>query len=236
MWMVLELARDPALLKAVQEEVATTETTDPNTKERTFDIQKLATLPLLQAVFTETLRLRMNFNIIRQVKEPFDVDGYTLKKGAMLQAPMMVAHYDEAVWASEGHPASEFWAERHIKYVDETNDSGSIMKKRIFAIAGRPSSYFPFGRIYRNSYTVRLVKLTCKTGGGPPVCPGRHFSKHEIMTTIGLMVSKFKFEHVEWTYLDGRPSDRMAHSDQRYCGAGAMPPDRDMKIRWKRVW
>jgi hypothetical protein len=56
------------------------------------------------------------------------------------------------------------------------------------------------------------------------------------MTTIGLIVSKFEFEDVEWTKLDGSPSDRMAFSDQRYCGAGAMPPDRDMKISWKRIW
>lgn len=143
--MILELAKDPALLEAVREEVATTYVTDPKTGERTFDIQRLATLPLLQSVFTETLRLRMNFNIIRQVKEPFAVDGYTLKKGAMLQAPMMVAHYDEAVWGTAGRPASEFWSERHIKYVEETDDPGNVSHKRTFAMAGRPSSYFPFG-------------------------------------------------------------------------------------------
>lgn len=147
MWMILELAKDPTLLKAVREEVATTSVTDPETGERTFDTQKLATLPLLQSVFTETLRLRMNFNIIRQVKEPFTVDGYTLKKGAMLQAPMMVAHYDEAVWGTAGHAASEFWSERHIKYVEETDSSGNVSRKRTFAMAGRPSSYFPFGTL-----------------------------------------------------------------------------------------
>ena len=147
MWMIVELAKDPALLEAVREEVATTYVTDLETGKRTFDIQKLAILPLLQSIFTETLRLRMNFNIIRQVNEPFAVDGYTLKKGAMLQAPMQVAHYDEAVWGNEGHPASEFWAERHIKYVDETDGSGNVGRKRTFAMAGRPSSYFPFGTV-----------------------------------------------------------------------------------------
>jgi cytochrome P450 len=145
MWMILELARDPELLRAIREEVATTETSDPRTGGRTLDIQKLATLPLLQSVFNETLRLRMNFNIIRQVKDPFVVDGHTLKKGAMLQAPMMVAHYNEDVWGSQGHPASEFWAERHIKYVKEIDESGNVTQKRTFAMAGRPSSYFPFG-------------------------------------------------------------------------------------------
>lgn len=158
--MILELAKDPSLLKAVQEEVSTTVITDPETGKRTLDIQKLSTLPLLQSVFTETLRLRMNFNIIRQVKEPFAVDGYTLKKGAMLQAPMMVAHYDEAVWGAAGHPASEFWSERHIKYVEVTDNSENVNVKRTFAIAGRPSSYFPFGTLLLSPSDFLPMKLT----------------------------------------------------------------------------
>jgi len=73
------------------------------------------------------------------------------------------------------------------------------------------------------------------TGGGAPIFPGRHFAKAEILMTIGLLVSKFDIEFVEWTKLDGSPSDRPAQNDQRYCGAGAMPLDRDMKIQWKRI-
>lgn len=52
---------------------------------------------------------------------------------------------------------------------------------------------------------------------------------------VGILVTKFDIEFVEWTKLDGSPSDRAAQNDPRFCGAGAMPPDRDMKIRWKRV-
>jgi cytochrome P450 len=147
MWMIMEVVKDANILKSVREEVETAYIIDAETGQRKFDLQKLATLPLLQSIFTETLRLRMNFNIIRQVKEPFAVDGYTLKKGSMLQAPMQVAHYEEAVWGSEGHPASEFWAERHIKYVEEIDGFGKRTVRRTFAMAGRPSSYFPFGML-----------------------------------------------------------------------------------------
>lgn len=69
-----------------------------------------------------------------------------------------------------------------------------------------------------------------------PVCPGRHFAKQEIIITLGLVISKFDLEFVEWTKLDGSPSDRPAQDNEDYAGAEAMPPDRDMKIRWKRVW
>jgi hypothetical protein len=54
------------------------------------------------------------------------------------------------------------------------------------------------------------------------------------MATVGLIVTKFDIEKVEWVNLDGTPSDRPAKSDQKYCGAGAMPPDRDLKVYWKR--
>jgi cytochrome P450 len=147
MWMIIEILKDTSLLEAIREEITTTYITDPETKMRTFDIEKLVKLPLLQSVFTEILRLHMNFNVIRHVKEPLEMDGYTLGKGSMVQAPMMVAHYDEAVWGSAGHPASEFWPERHLKYVKNEDESGKATQKRIFVMAGRPSSYFPFGKL-----------------------------------------------------------------------------------------
>lgn len=145
MWMIIEIVKDPSLFQAIREEVVTAYVTDPKTGTRTLDTQKLVTLPLLQSVFVETLRLHMNFNIIRHVKEPVTLDGFTIGKGSMLQAPMLVAHYDEAVWAAAGHLASQFWAERHVKYVKEKADAGHAARKRVFAMAGRPSSFFPFG-------------------------------------------------------------------------------------------
>lgn len=155
--MITEILKDVSLLEAVREEIITTYITDPETNIRTFDIEKLVKLPLLQSVFTEILRLHMNFNVIRHVKEPLEMDGFTLGKGSMLQAPMMVAHYDEAVWGSAGHPASEFWPERHLKIAEEEDDSGKVTQKRKFIMAGRPSSYFPFGKL---KYPFSLPILT----------------------------------------------------------------------------
>lgn len=212
----MEIIKDPSLLEAVREEVATVTTIEPETGRRTIDAQKLVTLPLLQSIFTETLRLRINFNITRDVKQPVTLDGQVIPKGAMLQAPMMVSHYEEAVWGTTDHAASEFWAERHIKYIDETDGSGQTHRKRVYAMAGRATSYFPFG-------------------GGANVCPGRYYAKSEVLLTIGLIVSRFDIELAGWTKADGSPSDRPAESDLRYCGAGAMPPDRGMQVRWKRI-
>lgn len=160
MWMIVEIIKDPSLLQAIREEVASTVITDSGTGARSFDGQKLVTLPLLQSVFTETLRLRMNFNIIRHAKEPVTMDGFTLPKGAMLQAPMMAAHYDPAIWTAADHPASEFWAERHVKYTEERDEAGNVSQKRTFATAGRPSSYFPFGMLLSQP-TATLSLVLC---------------------------------------------------------------------------
>ncbi|KAF4624105.1 hypothetical protein G7Y89_g14068 [Cudoniella acicularis] len=214
MWTILYILKDPTLLTAIRSEISTAYSDAPFPS--TLDVEKLVSLPLLQSTLTEALRLHMNFNLMRNVNAPINMDGYTLRKGAMLQAPMLVAHYDEEAWGSEGHPASVFWAERHIRYKEERDEAGDVVRRREFVMAGRPSAYFPFG-------------------GGQQICPGRHFAKHEILITIALLVSKFEIEVVGWTKLDGSPSEREAGSDARFSGAGAMPPDRDLKMRWKKI-
>lgn len=203
----MEVIKDPSLLQAVRDEVTTVTTTDPETGSPSIDSQKLVALPLLQSIFTETLRLRINFNIIRDVKQSIKLDGHTIPRGSLLQAPMQVAHYNEAVWGTPNHPASDFWAERHVRIGDGN--------RRVYSMAGGTASYFPFG-------------------GSANICPGRHLAKFEILTTIALVVSRFDIELVGWTNADGSPSHRAAESDIRFCGAGAMPPDREMKIRWRR--
>ncbi|KAI1270024.1 putative cytochrome P450 [Xylariaceae sp. FL1019] len=205
MWMLMEIIRDPSLHREVRDEIAAISTTDPVTGNAVLDSQKIASLPLLQSIWTEVLRLHISFNITRDVKEPLSIGGHTIAKGSMIQAPMMVAHYDET-WGTNGHPASEFWAERHIKYSDGN---------RTYAMSGY-NTYYPFG-------------------GGANMCPGRQFAKLEVLTAVALIIAKFDIEFQEWSTIDGGTSERGAQSDLKYCGAGAMPPDRDMKVRWKRV-
>jgi len=73
-------------------------------------------------------------------------------------------------------------------------------------------------------------------GGGPSICPGRVFAKQEILMTVAAVVTRFEIELIEWTHPDGSKSDRPAQNDQSYIGAVGIPPDRDMKVRWKRLW
>lgn len=53
---------------------------------------------------------------------------------------------------------------------------------------------------------------------------------------LAMLVARFDIEFVRWTKLDGSPSDRPAENDMRWAGGAAVPPDRDMEVRWKRLW
>ncbi|OLN93262.1 Cholesterol 7-alpha-monooxygenase 3 [Colletotrichum chlorophyti] len=208
LWAMMELIADPELYQAVREECIAASTADPITGQRTFELEKLMSMPLLQSVYIETLRLHVSINVTREVTQPITLDGHLLASGSLIQAPSQIGQYNESVWGSDGHPASEFWAGRHLKR------SGGKVE---FTMAGRTSSFFPFG-------------------GGSSICPGRVFAKQEIIMTLAALITRFEIEMIEWTHLDGSRSDRPAQNDLSYIGAVGIPPDRDMKIRWKRLW
>ncbi|KAJ5462939.1 hypothetical protein N7475_007883, partial [Penicillium sp. IBT 31633x] len=215
-WAMIELIKDRTLFEAVRTEAMGAYTTDPTTGARRIDAQKLINLPLLQSLYIEIMRLHVSFNVTRKVTQPVQVDGYMIEKGALLQTCSQIAHFEDAVWALPEHPASDFWAWRHVQYVDVRDElTGEPIRRPQFAIKGRPSSFFPYG-------------------GGYVMCPGRHFAKQEIMLAIAVLVTKFDIEFVEWVDFTGKPSERPAQDDSKFAGFIAMSPDREMKIRWKR--
>jgi cytochrome P450 len=143
--MLMELSRDALLLKAVREEVAGAFVRDPITNMRTLNLQKVVALPLLQSVFTEILRLRVSMVIMRVVEKPMTIDGVNIAKGSLLHAYSHVAHTDEDTWGAPEHPADQFWAERHIRYVEVKDQAGQFRRRREFAMAASPGCFFPFG-------------------------------------------------------------------------------------------
>ncbi|KAK0650000.1 cytochrome P450 [Cercophora newfieldiana] len=217
-WMLMETIQRPELLDRIREEVMGTYVTDPKTGERLIDVQKLLALPLLQSVYTESMRLHVSMNVTREVVGPMSLEGHKLEIGALLQAPTEISHREESVWGVPGHPASEFWAERHIKYVERVDEKdGTVKLEPQFDMTGRQNDFFPYG-------------------GGAPVCPGRFFARQEMMLSLAILVSRFDIEFVEWTHMDGSPSERPAENNVEWAGGASVPPDRDMKIRWKRRW
>ncbi|RYP48689.1 hypothetical protein DL768_005469 [Monosporascus sp. mg162] len=214
-WALMEIIKDQDLFQAVREEALQSFEIDIKTGERKVNAQKLISGPLLQSIYIEIMRLHVSFNVTREVLRDIDIDGFRVKKGSLLQSSSQIAHLDEAVWATDEHPAGEFFAARHINYVDSKDEAGNAPKKPQFSMKGRPSSFFPYG-------------------GGYVMCPGRHFAKQEIIMAIAIVVTKFDIEFLAWVHADGSNSERPARDDKGFAGFIAMSPDRDMKIRWKR--
>ncbi|KAL2016801.1 hypothetical protein VTK56DRAFT_2970 [Thermocarpiscus australiensis] len=216
-WVVMELIKDPDLFRAVKEEIKRAETSQDGSDSRVLDNRKLSSLPLLQSVYTEVLRLHVGLLITRTCTEPVTIGGYTLPKGSIFQAPTEVGHLDEAVWSTPDHPASEFWAYRHVREIEARDEkTGQIAKRLEFSLAGRSASFFPFG-------------------GGIGMCPGRNFAKPEVLLAAAMIVSRFEVEFVQWLKPDGSASERPAQDDKNYANSVAAVPDREMKVRWRRI-
>ncbi|KAK0624313.1 cytochrome P450 [Immersiella caudata] len=197
---------DPDLLPNLRREANAALITDSNGKP-TLDLQKLLTSPWLQSVYTETLRMRVIFSVVREAERDTNVDGFAIPKGALIQAPIPLAHFNNA-WAVEGHPPDEFWPQRHL--------TGDSMEGKEFSTTGRNGYWFPYG-------------------GGITMCPGRNFAKQEILATLALLLTRFEIEAVEWVMVDGTgaKSDREARDGE---GFAVTRPDRDLKVRVLRKW
>ncbi|KAJ2991563.1 hypothetical protein NUW58_g2470 [Xylaria curta] len=212
-WVLMELVKDKDLFQAVREEILLANSN--NTIIGCVDNQKVESLPLLKSVYTEILRLHVGVLITRTATQPATVGDYSLAKGSTFQAPTIVAHLDETAWGTPTHPATKFWAYRHVKEVEVTSSTGISPKRLEFSLGGPSGLFFPFG-------------------GGKNMCVGRNFAKPEVLLTVATLVTQFEIEFVSWLKPDGTISDRPAADNTGYANAVAAPPDRDMKIRWRR--
>ncbi|KAK8078438.1 hypothetical protein PG996_004608 [Apiospora saccharicola] len=214
-WVMMELIKDPDLLQAVRRET-TRSTVLSGASTQTLDEQKITSIPLLQSIYAETLRLHVGILITRTSLVPVTVAGYSFPAGTVFHAPTQVAHLDEITWGVPGHPASEFWAYRHTQERITKNEKGEVEKHLEFSLKGPPGAFFPYG-------------------GGTAMCAGRNFAKAEVLLTVAILVSKLDIKFLEWLKPDGSPSDRPAWDDTWYTNAVAAPPDREMKVQWETL-
>lgn len=215
-WTIFEIYRDPELLASVRAEV------DPCTLKSAdgriqFDVDQLLRLPVLQAVYAETLRLRMHFYIIRMPdRVDLDIRDWIIPRRKVTVTLTTVAHMDSKAWntgLNNEHPIDQFWIGRFLKHPSASayrntkpHDSPS---SPIFSTKELEGSWIPYG-------------------GGPRQCPGRHFAKRQILLTTALMVSLFDCEILE----EGR--NVQEDFTLRGFGSGVSHPASKMPMRIRR--
>ncbi|OTA53889.1 cytochrome P450 [Hypoxylon sp. EC38] len=177
-WTIFEIYRDPELLDSVRAEVDACALKDEDGCIR-FDVDQLLQLPILQAIYAETLRLRMHFYIIRMPdRVDLNIRDWVIPRRKVIVTPTTVAHMDSNAWSTGSyneHPVDQFWIGRFLKHGSKSAPDNITPT---FSTKELEGSWIPYG-------------------GGPRQCPGRHFAKRQILLTAALMVSLFDCEILE---------------------------------------
>ncbi|KAK8108112.1 uncharacterized protein PG998_010125 [Apiospora kogelbergensis] len=105
-WTLLLLHSHPGLIEDIRKEIdACTETSSPangGTAIKSLDIATLKeNCPLLLSSYQEGLRYTSMGTSVREVMEDTYLEGFLLKKGAMLQMPSRVIHQDAGLWGPD---------------------------------------------------------------------------------------------------------------------------------------
>ncbi|RMY79302.1 hypothetical protein D0863_00093 [Hortaea werneckii] len=219
-WMLMHIlspTANPTLLPRVLAELQTSLKPDG----QTLDVPTLMGQPLLQSIWTETLRLYADVLVTRNLSEdlilPLDEDGkrtVTLKKGDNVFAPSWLGHHDPIAWGSPdddektSQPSyAAFNAERFLTVDPETG-------REVFTLGGGGTNgkFFPFG-------------------GGKTICPGRVFAKQEAVGALAMVLLKFDFEVVGFLDEKGNPTQEFPGFARAFAGSGALAPGGDLRVR-----
>jgi cytochrome P450 len=210
--MLMELLKpdaDPTILPRLIDELRQAEQADGS-----VDVAVLVAQPLLQSVWTETLRMYTDILVTRNLPEditlPLDEDGtrqVLFRKGDNCFAPSWLGQHDANVW-SEKAPYNQWYAERFYHKDPETG-------KGVFSMNGSNGKFFPFG-------------------GGRTICPGRVFAKQEGLGALALILLRFEFEVKGFIGADGQPASTFPGFAKSFPGSGALIPGGDMMVTVKR--
>lgn len=167
----MEVFRDSQLLNAIRQEVQSC--IKPRfTDQLSFDIPKLLRQPILQAVYAETLRLRVNGFLVRcPKKNDLKINDWVIPQNHFCLTSSTPGHMDSEIWCkgqNADHPASDFWPGRFLK-------RDPVTEELEFSLKGLEGTWMPFG-------------------GGIHTCPGKTFAKLVICLTTALMVTMYDCE------------------------------------------
>ena len=203
--MLAEVMRDSQLLTRIKVTIAKHQIESPRGTIN-FDWASLCSEPLLQSVYAETLRLHVAIFILRSTdRKDVDIGGCRIPRSAAILVSGYNAQMAADDWVAKDDPhvkpVSEFWAERFLQ--------GSTVKgDPTFSLKDRGSTWLPYG-------------------GGQRVCPGRHFTKVEMISSLALMLNIFDIEILD-------VASRIPTNDMTGFGFGTLWPKEKMPVRIRR--
>lgn len=211
-WMLFHILnpKNPGLLERVLAEIRTSTKEDGN-----LEIATLVAQPLLQSIWTETLRLYTDVLVTRNLPEditlPLDESGkhhVLFRAGDNVFAPSFLGHHDSNVWSTDMAPYDVFNADRFLVRDPKTGEES-------FSMSRTTGKFFPFG-------------------GGKTICPGRIFAKQEALGALAMVLLRFDFECKGFVDVDKKPTENFPGMPKAFPGSGALSPGGDMKVRLSR--
>ncbi|RAL09369.1 cytochrome P450 [Aspergillus homomorphus CBS 101889] len=173
-WTAVETFSDPHLLAQVRQEAEACLIIDPEAgpdQPPQFDMDKLQQQPVLQAIYAETLRLRISGYFVRHHSHgDIAIDGWRIPNNHIILTSPMHTHMDPNTWGSE-RPVDQFWPGRFLKPAPAPG-GGSGWE---FTTERAPGAWIPYG-------------------GGYHMCPGRHFAKMMIIFSTALLTTMYDCE------------------------------------------
>jgi cytochrome P450 len=188
--------------------------------EVNFDIDKLLKVPLLESIYCETLRLRIQMYIMRYTDQnELRIDRWIFPKKSIVLVSTVPAHTDKRVWnTGDGgaHPVEKFWADRFLVYPDDP-DSDPCRKAAAPTKGEQVRPPHATASTGPPNFTLSGTSghfIPC--GGGPRSCSGRHFAKRRIIAACAIMTTMFDIEILA--------DDNALAMDPAFHGLGAQSP------------
>jgi cytochrome P450 len=210
--MLMELLKpdaDPTLMPRLMAELLEAKRPDGS-----IDVSILVGQPLLQSIWTETLRMYTDVLVTRNLPEditlPLDEDGkrqVIFRKGDNCFAPSWLGQHDANAWSDKA-PHDQWYAERFYS-------KDPVTGKGTFSMNGSNGKFFPFG-------------------GGKTICPGRVFAKQEGLGALALILLRFDFEVKGFVDADKKPTNTFPGFAKSFPGSGALIPGGDVMVKIKR--
>jgi cytochrome P450 len=226
-WTIIEVFKDQNLLSRVRAELRTVEFSAITSSQ---DLEKLLSLSLLQSVYAEVLRLRVEVqSVFYSEREDIEINEWRFPKKSLLLVSAGPAHRDPNVWNTrEGeHPVNTFWADRFLVY---PNDPRSGPKRKT------PEELARFQQDQTNSTITDRGKPRYVTGGmgnsympygvGERTCPGRFFAQRLMIAFCAQIVNDFDIELLTTT--------KNFESSSTFYGLGTQRPLGNVPFRIRR--
>ncbi|KAL4922571.1 cytochrome P450 [Aspergillus aurantiobrunneus] len=238
-WTALEVFKDPALLTCIRNDVQACLIPPADTQRGTttppsnigihdnIDVDKLLRQPFLQAVYSESLCLRVSGFFVR-LSPPRDIDvrGWRIPGNSYIATSAIPMHMEPSVWSTgenEGHLVEEFYIGRWLE-PNSDRDSPELPGLTAPHLTTNTASSTSTSEVKFIADVARGAWMPF--GGGHNLCPGRRFANCMVFLSVALLVTMYDCEVL---------SDvRNLGMSMPTFGFGISPPDRKVRVNMRR--